>query len=92
MDYSCYLKITNNLTQSLTLVDKSAQEGSWSKEPPRTVSGNSTSIQFQLKDSFGFYGSRGSFYYESDFFLWRNYDSRLRLVALPAMIIMSMYQ
>ncbi|MCJ1386227.1 hypothetical protein MMC17_009353 [Xylographa soralifera] len=58
-DFSCYIKIKNDLDVSLTYVNRGLTEGYWNVAPPDTIAANSTSSQFQTKDNWGAYGSGG---------------------------------
>ena len=52
-DYSCYVTIKNKLSVGLTQTSNGIVHGFWKTSPPDTISANSSSGQFQLKDKLG---------------------------------------
>jgi len=58
-DYSCYVTIVNDCNVALKKLSKGVVHGDWKTNPPDTITANTTSAQFQLKDNFGAYGSEG---------------------------------
>jgi hypothetical protein len=66
MDFSCYITVNNNLTQTLKLTNSGNSHGDWDPAPPASIGGK-TSPQFRLKDNFGFRGAEGYFNYTAFF-------------------------
>jgi Domain of unknown function (DUF4474) len=65
MDYSCYLKITNNGSSDLVLQNATAGEGFYAVPPPAKIPANTTA-EIWIQDNTGGYGSAGSVTYSQD--------------------------
>jgi hypothetical protein len=64
VDYSCYLKVTNTLSETIYLASESVLHGYWETRPPDSIAPGA-SASFTLKDRFGFYGAEGTFTYRA---------------------------
>ncbi|WP_179371984.1 metallophosphoesterase [Nitrosopumilus ureiphilus] len=65
MDYSCFVRIVNNSSNTLTLTKSTNPNGKWVLKPSASIAPNSRS-GFWLQDSLGIHGADGSVTYSNN--------------------------